>query len=120
MHAVARIALHPHIRHIQSSWVKMGPDDVRVCLKAGADDLGGTLMNKSITRAVGAIYGQEFSPCEMVELIRGAGRTPVQRTTLYGQAPEERVSAAFAAQPLTEIVNTPLRRRSTQPAAQRA
>ena len=54
MHAVARLALHPLIPNIQISWVKMGPDGAAACLKAGANDLGGTLMNESITRAAGA------------------------------------------------------------------
>ena len=54
MHAVARLVLHPLIPNIQTSWVKMGPDGAAACLKAGANDLGGTLMNESITRAAGA------------------------------------------------------------------
>ena len=60
MHAVARLALHPHIRNIQTSWVKMGPQAAALCLEAGANDLGGTLMNESITRAAGGVNGQEF------------------------------------------------------------
>lgn len=111
MHAVSRIALHPHFRHIQTSWVKMGPEGVRACLHAGADDMGGTLMNESITRAAGAVHGQEFSPGEMTALIRDTGRVPVQRTTLYGRAPQERVAAAFSAARLAEMVNTPYRSR---------
>ncbi len=62
MHAVARLALHPLIPNIQTSWVKMGPDGAAACLKAGANDLGGTLMNESITRAAGATHGQEMPP----------------------------------------------------------
>lgn len=112
MHAVSRIALHPHVRHIQASWVKMGPDGIRACLRAGADDLGGTLMNESITRAAGAVYGQEFSPQQMTDLIRSVGRLPVQRTTLYGEATEERIHASFTAERLTETVNTPIRKRT--------
>ena len=60
MHAVARLALHPHIPNIQTSWVKMGPEGVQACLNAGANDLGGTLMNETITRAAGAAHGQEM------------------------------------------------------------
>ena len=71
MHAVARLALHPHIPNIQASWVKMGPEGVIACLKAGANDLGGTLMNESISRAAGASHGQEMTPDRMHELIRG-------------------------------------------------
>ena len=112
MHAIARISLHPHFRHIQTSWVKMGPEGVRACLQAGADDLGGTLMNESITRAAGSIHGQEFSPQQMTELIRGIGRIPVQRTTLYGEVPEERVRASFNAARLAPMVDTPLRKRA--------
>jgi hypothetical protein len=81
-------------------------------VEAGADDLGGTLMNESITRAAGAIHGQEFSPQQMTDLIRGAGRIPVQRTTLYGEVPEERIRTSFQASRLTPMVNTPLRKRA--------
>ncbi len=87
MHAVARLALHPLIPNIQTSWVKMGYGGAASCLGAGANDLGGTLMNESITRAAGAVHGQEMPPEAMEELIRGIGRTPRQRTTLYGDAP---------------------------------
>jgi FO synthase len=83
MHAVARLALHPLITNIQASWVKMGPDGVRECLRAGANDLGGTLMNESISRAAGASHGQEMTPAAMEELIHSVGRTPRERTTLY-------------------------------------
>ena len=62
MHAVARLALHPLITNIQTSWVKMGPDGAALCLNAGANDLGGTLMNESISRAAGTQHGQEFPP----------------------------------------------------------
>ena len=111
MHAVARLALHPHITNIQTSWVKMGPEGAAACLRAGANDLGGTLMNESITRAAGASHGQEMPPRRMEALIRRAGRTPQQRTTLYGRAPEARVLSAFRAPALTPAVNRPLRRR---------
>jgi FO synthase len=83
MHAVGRLALHPLIPNIQASWVKMGPEGVKVCLNAGVNDLGGTLMNESISRAAGASHGQEMSPAMMEGLIRSIGRTPRQRTTLY-------------------------------------
>ena len=62
MHAVARLALHPLVPNIQTSWVKMGPAGRKACLRAGANDLGGTLMNESITRAAGAVHGQEMPP----------------------------------------------------------
>jgi FO synthase len=107
MHAVARLALHPLITNIQTSWVKMGPAGAAACLAAGANDLGGTLMNESITRAAGAVHGQEMPPAAMEALIRSTGREPWQRTTLYNAAPHERVAASFAAPPLTPTLNSP-------------
>jgi FO synthase len=84
MHAVARLVLHPEIRHIQTSWVKMGASGAALCLQAGANDLGGTLMNESITRAAGGVNGQEFDAASLAQLITSLGRRPRQRTTLYG------------------------------------
>jgi FO synthase len=110
VHAVARLVLHPHVRNIQASWVKMGPAGVEACLAGGANDAGGTLMNESITRAAGAAFGEEVPPAAMEALIHGAGRAPRQRTTLYADAPPERVAASFAAAPLTPPENTPPRR----------
>ena len=110
MHAVARLALHPEITNIQVSWVKMGVDGVKACLTAGANDLGGTLMNESITRAAGGEHGQEMPPVKMEEIIRSIGRQPTQRTTLYGAVPEERRWASFAAPDLLPVVQTPSRR----------
>jgi FO synthase len=107
MHAVARLALHPHIANIQTSWVKMGPDGARACLRAGANDLGGTLMNESITRAAGAEHGEELPPERMEALIRSARRTPRQRTTLYDRPAADRTAASFAAPPLDRPVQTP-------------
>jgi FO synthase len=111
MHAVARLALHPVIPNIQASWVKMGHEGVMACLNAGCNDLGGTLMNESITRAAGAAHGQETSPEEMHAMIHAAQRTPLQRTTLYEDASPERIAAGLGAGELAEIVNTPLRKR---------
>ena len=110
MHAVARLVLHPHVTNIQTSWVKMGPRGAQACLTCGANDLGGTLMNESITRAAGAAFGQELSPQAMQELIGELGRVPYQRTTVYGEASAERIDASFRAAPLTEPVNRPPRR----------
>ncbi|MCH8002287.1 MAG: 5-amino-6-(D-ribitylamino)uracil--L-tyrosine 4-hydroxyphenyl transferase CofH [Proteobacteria bacterium] len=107
MHAVARLALHPLIANIQTSWVKMGPEGARACLQAGANDLGGTLMNESITRAAGALHGQELAPRRMEALIAALGREPRQRSTLYGSVPAERRAAAFAAPPLEAVRATP-------------
>lgn len=83
MHAVARLALHPYIANIQTSWVKMGPQGAAACLHAGANDLGGTLMNESITRAAGGVNGQELDAARMQSLIASIGRPARQRTTIY-------------------------------------
>ena len=106
MHAVARLALHPLIPNIQTSWVKMGPEGVAACLQAGANDLGGTLMNESISRAAGTEHGQEFPPEAMEGLIRGIGRVPAQRNTLYGPIGNERRARSFAAAELAPVVQT--------------
>jgi FO synthase len=95
MHAVARLALHPLIPNIQASWVKLGPEGVKVCLRAGVNDLGGTLMNESISRAAGAAHGQEMTPAMMEDLIHSVGRRPRQRTTLYATS----IRRAAAARP---------------------
>jgi FO synthase len=105
VHAVARLALHPWITNVQGSWVKAGPEGVAALLGAGVNDLGGTLMNESISRAAGAAHGQELPPERMEELIRSLGRTPRQRTTLYGEVPDERRLASFGAPPLSEPLN---------------
>jgi FO synthase len=110
MHAVARLALHPVIRNIQASWVKLGPEGAAACLDAGCNDMGGTLMNESISRAAGASFGQEMPPEAMETLIRSLGRAPRQRTTLYRDPPPDRVAASFAAAPLSEPINTPARK----------
>ncbi len=110
MHAVARIALHGVIDHVQTSWVKMGQEGAAFCLNSGADDMGGTLMNESITRAAGAVHGQEYAPWQMETLIRAAEREPRQRTTLYGLASEERHQRAMQAAPLEAWINTPLKK----------
>ena len=109
MHAVARLVLHPLIPNIQASWVKLGPEWAQRCLQAGANDLGGTLMNESISRAAGASHGQEFTPAEMQQLIAALGRPWRQRNTLYGDVAAERVVRALGAAPLGDTVNAPLR-----------
>src|SRR5581483_8185606 len=83
MHAVSRLVLHPLITNIQTSWVKMGPEGAAMCLQSGANDMGGTLMNESISRAAGTQHGQEFPPEAMEALVSRIGRVPVQRDTLY-------------------------------------
>jgi len=100
MHAVARLVLHPLVVNIQTSWVKMSPQGAAVCLGAGANDLGGTLMNESITRAAGGVHGQEMTGEALRALTSAIDRPLVQRTTLYGKpplaAPEPLVSRTAA------------------------
>ena len=90
MHAVARLALHPYIQNIQSSWVKLGSSGAESCLHAGVNDMGGTLMNESISKAAGSIHGQEFEPLKMETFIKGLGRKPVLRDTLYNDISNEK------------------------------
>jgi FO synthase len=107
MHAVARLVFHGLIDNIQASWVKMGKAGVAACLDAGVNDLGGSLMNESITRAAGSGHGQEWAPPHMEAQIRAAGRQPRMRRTLYQDVSPERRKAAFAAQPLAGVDNAP-------------
>ncbi len=83
-HAAARLFLGRYIRNIQTSWPKLGPATAQIMLYAGANDLGGTLMEENISRAAGAQYGEGLSIEELVRLIRDAGMRPAQRTTTYG------------------------------------
>ena len=106
MHAIARIVFHGLIDNIQTSWVKMGQEGVQACLNAGANDIGGTLMNESITRAAGADHGQEWSPTGMEEALQEMQRTPRMRTTSYQDAPSSRKEIAFNAPELQQIENT--------------
>lgn len=105
MHAVARLVFHGLIDNIQASWVKMGAAGVAACLDAGVNDLGGSLMNESITRAAGSGHGQEWAPAHMEQQIRAAGRQPRMRSTLYKDVSTERREASFNAAPLTEVEN---------------
>jgi FO synthase len=85
MHAVSRIALDGAISNIQTSWVKLGPDGAAVMLQSGANDLGGTLMDESITRAAGGVNGQIFDVPQMRVLAQSLGRPLKERSTIYGQ-----------------------------------
>ena len=96
MHAIARLALDPLITNIQASWVKLGPEGAAACLSAGCNDVGGTLMNESITRAAGAAFGQEMTSVALEAMISQAQRKPRQRTTFYGDASAERIATSFA------------------------
>jgi FO synthase len=117
MHAVARLALNPVLPNIQVSWVKMGIEGVKACLRAGANDLGGTLMNESISRAAGAAHGEELAPETMDDIILDIGRRPQQRTTLYKPAPSTQRQASYGCAPLGPVVQTPALRRARLAAA---
>ena len=101
MHAVGRLALHPVIPNVQASWVKLGADGVIACLQAGVNDMGGTLMNETISRSAGAAHGQEMTAMDMETLLRNMGRIPRQRTTAYGVPTE-------AAKEKARAVTTPV------------
>ncbi len=94
VHAVARLVLHGRIDHVQCSWVKLGPDACAQVLAGGVDDLGGTLMEETISRMAGSRHGSRRSVGELEALVRASGRTPRQRTTTYGAVPAERHDAA--------------------------
>jgi FO synthase len=83
MHAIARILLDGVIPNVQVSWVKLGVDASKVVLNGGANDLGGTLMEETISRMAGASWGIRMEPSEMQDAIAAIGRTPVERTTTY-------------------------------------
>ncbi len=87
VHAVARITYRELIPHVQASWVKLGLAGVSQLLQAGADDLGGTLMDENISRAAGAEHGTMATPEDFRALVEPLGRTLVQRSTLYGRVP---------------------------------
>lgn len=89
MYAVARIVLHPYIKNIQASWVKLGPRGAISALNSGCNDLGGTLMNESISRAAGTLHGQETNTTEFQKLICSIDRVPLQRSTLYAEISPE-------------------------------
>ncbi len=103
MHAVGRLVLGPVLKNIQVGWVKIGAEGAGRILNAGANDLGGTLMNESISRAAGASFGQELEPERLDALIEGLGRRPEQRTTLYGTPPESRIEQSYQATPLAAL-----------------
>lgn len=97
MHAIGRLVLHQQIDNVQASWVKPGEPGIRTCLQAGVNDLGGTLMDETISRSAGANHGHEMTPQAMEALIVDIGRVPQLRTTLYTDAPDERRRSAFDA-----------------------
>ncbi|GAA2640573.1 bifunctional FO biosynthesis protein CofGH [Streptomyces axinellae] len=94
--AMARLLLHTHIPNIQTSWVKLGAEGAADMLRSGANDLGGTLMEETISRMAGSSYGSYKSVRDLVAVAEAAGRPARLRTTLYGEVPEERMRAAAA------------------------
>ncbi|MDP6916348.1 MAG: 5-amino-6-(D-ribitylamino)uracil--L-tyrosine 4-hydroxyphenyl transferase CofH [SAR86 cluster bacterium] len=106
MHSVSRLVFNKHIPNIQTSWAKMGIGGIEECLNSGANDLGGTLMNESITRAAGAEHGQEFSVDQIYEFITKLKRIPKQRNTLYGDVSKEARKRSINPLPLTPVKNT--------------
>jgi len=97
VHAVARLLLHGRIDHVQCSWVKLGPEQCGQVLAGGVDDLGGTLMEETISRMAGSAYGSRKSVADLEAMVRAAGRTPRQRTTGYGAVDAGRQAAARGA-----------------------
>ncbi|MEV4433931.1 bifunctional FO biosynthesis protein CofGH [Streptomyces sp. NPDC049585] len=93
--AMARLLLHPHIPNIQTSWVKLGTEGAAEMLRSGANDLGGTLMEETISRMAGSSYGSYRSIHDLVAIAETAGRPARPRTTLYGEVPAERQRAAL-------------------------
>ncbi|MFJ4951321.1 bifunctional FO biosynthesis protein CofGH [Streptomyces sp. NPDC088760] len=94
--AMARLLLHPWIPNIQTSWVKLGTEGAAEMLRSGANDLGGTLMEETISRMAGSSYGSYKSVRDLIAVAEAAGRPAKPRTTLYGEVPEERQRAAEA------------------------
>ncbi|MEV7420898.1 bifunctional FO biosynthesis protein CofGH [Streptomyces sp. NPDC089919] len=94
--AMARLLLHPYIPNIQTSWVKLGAEGAAEMLRSGANDLGGTLMEETISRMAGSSYGSYKSVRDLVAVAESAGRPARARTTLYGEVPEERLRTAAA------------------------
>ncbi|MBX7549761.1 bifunctional FO biosynthesis protein CofGH [Streptomyces sp. NPDC004232] len=94
--AMARLLLHPWIPNIQTSWVKLGAEGAAEMLRSGANDLGGTLMEETISRMAGSSYGSYKSVRDLVAVAEAAGRPARPRTTLYGDVPAERRRAAEA------------------------
>ncbi|OEV23190.1 2-phospho-L-lactate guanylyltransferase, partial [Streptomyces nanshensis] len=94
--AMARLLLHPWIPNIQTSWVKLGTEGAAEMLRSGANDLGGTLMEETISRMAGSSYGSYRSIKDLVAIADAAGRPARPRTTGYGAVPAERVAAAHA------------------------
>ena len=107
VHAVARLVLHGRIDHVQCSWVKLGPAACVQVLAGGVDDLGGTLMEETISRMAGSQYGSRRSVEELEAMVRDTGRTPRQRTTTYGSVSPERLMAARTVRTALPLASPP-------------
>jgi FO synthase len=94
VHAMARVLLHGRIANIQCSWVKLGTDGAAMMLRGGVNDLGGTLMEETISRMAGSAHGSQRSVEELRAIAAAAGRPARQRTTLYGDLPVAAASSA--------------------------
>jgi FO synthase len=108
VHAVSRLMLHGAISNIQCSWVKLSPQLCRQVLQGGVNDLGGTLMEETISRMAGSANGSFRTISQLTELVAPTGRPLRQRTTMYGPVPAERQAAAMASDGVTDAVRTPL------------
>ncbi len=108
VHALARILLHGLVENIQCSWVKLGVDGCRAVLAGGVNDLGGTLMEETISRMAGAEAGSYQTISALQEVVAPLGRGLVQRTTGYGRPPAERLAAARASDGVAEAIRRPL------------
>jgi FO synthase len=98
VHALARLLLHGLIGNIQTSWVKLGTDGTRAMLQAGANDVGGTLMEETISRMAGSRHGSAMTVAQLREIAGGIGRPARERTTLYGvPVPRTRVEVPLEA-----------------------
>ncbi|MBV1877803.1 MAG: 5-amino-6-(D-ribitylamino)uracil--L-tyrosine 4-hydroxyphenyl transferase CofH [Pseudomonadales bacterium] len=115
IHAISRLVLHPVFKNIQASWTKLGHAGVKACLQAGVNDMGGTLMNETITRAAGASHGQETSPQEMQKIILSLGRVPEQRTTTYNTVTDSQQKKSMLAGPLVEPTFTAVKKYDREP-----
>jgi FO synthase len=108
VHAVSRLMLHGAISNIQCSWVKLSPQLCRQVLQGGVNDLGGTLMEETISRMAGSANGSFRTISQLTDLVAPTGRPLRQRTTMYGPVPAERQAAAAASDGVTDAVRTPL------------
>ena len=105
VHAVARILLHGLIDHVQCSWVKLGPDVCTQVLNGGVDDLGGTLMEETISRMAGSTNGSRKDVAELAAMAHRAGRPAVQRTTLHQHLPGTVLELAGRSGRVVEVVS---------------